>query len=208
MSHRLLILAGVLCALTTPLAAQVHGPTDRPQQGGAAGVDTRGLQLGIGLNGSSLSAQDFMPETESGGGLFFRIGYGITPRLTVFAGAAGASMNDGEYGLGQVDVGARGYFPGASRWVPFVEGALTARALIFDKADLGTADDLEIFGGGFTLGGGIDFYARSSLSLGAALAWTFGEFTEAKMGDRRESLGDDAFNAGTARFNLGLTWWP
>lgn len=189
-----------VAAANTPVMAQVPGaPTP---------ADTEGFQIGLGLNGSAIQSDDLSDETESGGGLFFRIGYGFTPSLTVFAGGAGASMNDGEYGLGQFDLGLRLHFPRGSSWVPFVEGAVTGRALVIDSSDLGTQDDLEVSGIGFTGGGGLDYYLNRSLSLGVELAWTFGDFTDAKMGGESVDLGDESFGATTSRFNLGLTWWP
>jgi hypothetical protein len=195
----------LLLLLVSVASAQVYSPTEAAHDASSApsAVDTKGFQLGIGLNGSSLRAEN--SDTESGAGFHVRLGYGVSRNITLFFGGAGASMNDDEYSLGQADLGIRGYFPGKSRWVPFLEGAVTGRALVID---VGYNDNLEVTGTGFTAGGGVDYYVSRSVGLGVHLNYTFGEFTDAKMGKERASLGNDSFSATGARFNMGLTWWP
>jgi hypothetical protein len=198
-------LALTLLLLSTAVSAQVYAPTESSHGGSNAPLiaDTKGFHVGLGLNGSALRKES--SDTENGAGFHFRLGYGISRNITVFFGGAGANMNDAEYGMGQADLGIRGYFPRDSRWVPFVEGAFTGRALIMD---IGHSDDFEISGNGFTAGGGVDYYVSRGFSIGLNLNWTFGEFTDAKMGTERVSLGNDSFSATSARFNIGLTWWP
>jgi hypothetical protein len=195
----------LLFIMTAAASAQVYAPTEATHGGSNTPVtaDTKGFHLGLGLNGSAIKSDN--SDTESGGGFHFRIGYGITRNVTLFFGGAGASMNDAEYSMGQADLGIRGYFPGNGRWVPFVEGAFTGRALVMD---VGYNDNLEFTGAGFTAGGGVDYYVSRSLGIGVNLNWTFGEFTDAKMGSEKASLGSDAFSATSTRFNIGLTWWP
>lgn len=199
-----LILLGLVAS---PLSAQVYAPTSQPHAGSPVQgvVDTRGFHLGIGLNGSAIRAEDLSTNTESGGGIHLKLGYGVSPNVSLFAAGIAASMEGGDYSLGQFDLGVRGYFPGSSRWVPSVEGAVTGRAMVID---IGMNDDLELTGVGFTFGGGVDYYVAPSASLGVNLGWTVGKFTDAKMGSESGSLGNDSFSALSTRFNVGLTWWP
>lgn len=209
MSHRLSavvvpILAGL--ALAGSAGAQVYNPTENPRSGSAPSgtTDTNGFHIGFGLNGSAIQLDESSSDTETGGGLHLRLGYGLNPNITLFLGAAGASMNEGEYSLGQADLGVRAYFPGSSAWVPFIEGAFTGRALTIESG----RSELDVTGSAWTAGAGIDFYVSPAVSLGLALEYTFGDFTEASMDGRTIDLGSDAFGAQTTRFNLGLTWWP
>lgn len=213
MSHRSIagaVLVLALHALSQPAGAQVYNPTENPRTSSSpsGSVDTNGFNLGFGLNGSAIRADDISTETESGGGFHLRLGYGVSRSVTLLFGVAGASMNEGEYSLGQADLGARLYFPGSSSWVPFVEGAFTGRALTMDASVFGGTSDLDVTGVGFTGGAGIDYYVSQAVSLGLGLAYTFGDFTEASMGGETYDLGSDAFSAQTTRFNLGVTWWP
>lgn len=197
----------LLVLAAAPLNAQVYAPTSQPHDASSAErwVDTRGFHIGLGLNGSAIRADELSSNTESGGGMHVKLGYGVSSKVSLFAAVMGASMEGGDYSLGQFDLGVRGYFPGSSRWVPSLEGALTGRAMV---VDVGMSDDLEVTGVGFTVGGGIDYYVAPSASLGANLGWTVGKFTDAKLGDTSASLGSESFSALTTRFNIGLTWWP
>ncbi len=155
-----------------------------------------------------LAADGLAPDAENGPGFNFRIGYGFTPSVTLFFGATGASMNEGDYQMGHADLGVRAYFPRSSRFVPFIEGAITGRALVVDGYYFDSPDNFELTGIGFTGGAGVDYYVSSAFSLGLELTYTVGAFSEASMGGVSVELGDEAFDAQSARFNLGFSWWP
>ena len=196
--------------LAPPLAAQGMPGARDPR------VNTSGFFLGLGLGISSLESDDLTDGTESGGGLALALGYGFTPRFTLLLEAAAASL-DAEEGeevaLGHFDIGARYHFlMQRRRVVPFVEVAFTGRALLQEDAIVVTDEgdsfegDLEISGGGFTVGGGVLYYLNPRWALTGTLKFTGGEFSEVKVG--RVSVSGFELDASTTRLFLGANWYP
>ena len=67
-----------------------------------------------------------------------------------------------------VDVGVRYNFANSlRRWVPFVEGAIGARAVQVDDARVNgdSVGELNFSGGAFSLGGGVSFFATEELAI-------------------------------------------
>jgi hypothetical protein len=70
---RTLVIAAVATAVATaPAAAQ------GPQESWPMDYKTSGLALGLSLNGTAATFEEG-DETDSGGGIGFRLGYGFTP---------------------------------------------------------------------------------------------------------------------------------
>jgi len=170
----------------SPLAAQ--NPT--PQ----------GFHLGAHLNGSSLQFTD-QSTTDSGGGMGFRLGWGFNPNFTVFFGADGASMEGGEYTLGQGDLGVRYHFASETRrGAPYLDGSFSywlAETLEFGPK-------VEIGGPAITLGGGYLHFFSSSVAFDVGLRLGFGRFDEVRSGNLTVGIDEPAR---TARFNLGISWF-
>ena len=203
----------VACAATlvaAPLAAQSSA-----QPTSARSSITSGFFLGLNFSGSSLRFDGDGSEAESGSGVGFQLGWGITPRFALFTDVNGAAMNtDGaQYGLGHFDLGMRYSFARAtSRWVPFLEGAVSARAVVQEDVEFVDGNgnpytaDMAMSGPGYTLGGGVQYHLAPNWALGTSLKWTKGEFTSVQV----DNVTVDGFelDATSTRFNLGLTWYP
>jgi hypothetical protein len=169
----------------------------------------------LGLTGAAIEIEDLSEETESGGGMALRLGYGFTPRFAMFVegNAAALEAERGDIGLGHFDIGARYHFANAARpWVPFLEAALTGRALL--QEDWVLTDDegeivegeLELSGAGFSFGGGVLYFFDPRVALNADLKWTVGEFDEVRIGN--VSVSGFELDGTSTRLNVGVHWFP
>lgn len=178
----------------------------------APASSSKGFFLGGHLNGSSVTADDLSEDARSGGGAGLHLGWGFTPRLALFSELTVASLDDeegGTVGFGHFDIGVRYAFTSPTRrLVPSIEAAITGRSLAQDDSDLGdgTTGDVSLSGAGFTIGGGVQYYVRPTVALGAAIKWTGGKFSKAEV-DGTE-IDDLDIDATSARFNIGVTWYP
>jgi opacity protein-like surface antigen len=193
-------IAATLAALalsTAPVAAQTP-----------AASSTKGFFIGAHLNGSSIEVdEEEFEDDANGGGLGFQLGYGLTPQFALFVDGTAAQLED-EVMLGHIDLGVRYAFTSPTRrWVPSVEAAFTGRVLSQDDADIeGETADLEVSGGGFTFGIGLQYYTSPSLAFGAGFKWTGGEFSSVKVDN--VTIEGFEIDATSTRFNVGVTWFP
>jgi len=195
-----LSLLAALASTTAPLAGQKS--------------TTRGLNLGVHLQGASLSVED--ADSDGGGGLGFRIGYGINRIITLYLEADGVSVDSknadlfqGTWTLGHADLGARFHFANTLRsWVPYLEVAVGARGASIDDAEADGEElgDVSFSGGSFSFGGGIYAYFSRTLALDVGLKVSGGEFTEVDLGPI--SLNNLDIDANSTRFKVGIVWWP
>jgi hypothetical protein len=165
--------------------------------------NARGFMLNGHLNGSALSVEG--ENTESGGGLGLKLGYGFTDAIAIVAALDGAIINgeDGDdYALGHFDLGLQFNLLGpASAFRPYALIAFSSRAAIMDV----DGDDLNLTGTGPTFGGGFRYFFRPALAVDVALSLTGGGFSEAEFKGQTEELDVDARSS---RFNVGLSWQP
>lgn len=162
--------------------------------------NTRGLHLGASLNGSAQQVDG--ADTESGGGIGLRLGYGFSPLVTLYIASEGAWFSEHEYALGHGDLGLRFNFASADNKLrPYLDVAASGRAM---------QDEIyQISGFGGTLGGGLQYFLSTPLALDLGLKWTFGSYTTVKERDSGTSVSaDDGIDASSARFNIGLSWYP
>jgi Outer membrane protein beta-barrel domain len=191
-------LAGALC---TSAAAQV-APASRS--------NTAGPHLGVFLNGSAVRVED-SDVVESGAGLGVHLGYGFGQNLSVFARVDAASIQPegagDNYGLAHADLGVRYSFGAPSAaFRPFLQGAVSGRAVSFDMGSEGT---LDARGAGISAGGGLEYFVSRSVAIEAGLSVSFGELTEGRVGGSDwVNLDNDAINITTSRFDIGLSWHP
>ena len=172
--------------------------------------NTTGVYLNAHLSGTSIT-YDFDnagEETNSGGGLGVQIGYGFSPLVTLFLGANGSGMEteDGDsYALSHVDVGVRFNFgAGRRQLVPYADLAATFRQATFEFEN-GT--EIDVSGGGGTLGGGLAYFLSPTIALDLGLQLTFGTFSDVSVGGIDINNQID-ISAGSGRLALGLTWYP
>lgn len=196
--------------MTTALAMAVGTATAAQAQQST----TRGFNLGFHLQGSSLTVEG--GDANGGGGAGLRFGYGFNRIFTLYLqldGSAvdveGAEALPGDWTMGHVDLGARFHFANAlSRWIPFLEAAVGVRAVSVDNTVIegNDVEDLSFNGASFTAGGGLAFYLKETVALESDVMFTFGEFTEIEVG--AISVGNLDIDATSARFSLGVVWWP
>jgi hypothetical protein len=174
---------------------------------------TRGFNLGIHVSAASLEV-DNERSNAGGGGIW--VGYGLNRTILIFAQADGAEFDvndasvEGKWTMGHGDLGVRFHFANSLRsWVPYLQTSITGRIVSVKDGVLNNVaqtETIELRGAGLTLGGGIVFYFNETLGLDLQLLWTGGKFTDLKVGDVTVSGGD--LDAQSARFNIGLSWWP
>lgn len=175
---------------------------------------TRGLNLGFYLEAASLSVEG--SEGESGGGAGFRVGYGLNRIFSLYFEADGVSVESqnaerfqGTWTLGHADLGTRIHFANSLRsWVPYLDVAVGGRwASVKDVEVNGqSGGDVSISGGSFSFGGGLSAYLKETLALDVGLKFSTGEFNEIRIGAL--SINNLDVDAKSARFRVGLVWWP
>ncbi len=155
--------------------------------------------------------EDNFDESDEGGSLNLRVGYGISRVVTLFAGASGSRMDgenngliDDDYGFGVGEIGARFHF-GAERraLVPYLEVGLQGAAATYED-DF----DLEFRGGALGLGGGLAYYVSEPLALDVGLRFAGGAFDEVDLGGVAFDLDEDDFGFGVSRLTFGISWYP
>jgi opacity protein-like surface antigen len=199
--------AGILLAVPAAAIAQQAATPVRAK--------TEKLMLSFALGGVSLSSDEFEDDPESGGGFSAQLGWGFTRRFTLLVDASAGVLDsdDEEFVLIHFDLLGRFNFANPQRpLVPFIEGGLTARVagqddIVIVDEDGGSQEvDLEISGGGFTFGGGLQYHVAPSVSFGASLRFTVGEFSTVKINN--VSVDGFELDANSTRLNIGVTWWP
>jgi hypothetical protein len=182
----------------------------------AQGVDaqtrsgTSKFFLTFGVNGTSIDSED-LNQDKAGPGLHIGGGYGFSSRFAVFLDAAGASIDGGDddYILSHVDLGLRFHFGDRTKaFIPYIEGAFTGRSAALDDQNIDGNDDIdvEISGGGFTVGGGLLYFFNPRWAFNAHLKWTTGEFSRVRV--ENVSIDNLDFDAKTLRVGVGLSWFP
>jgi opacity protein-like surface antigen len=171
---------------------------------------TKGLHFGLALNGSSIQLTgdelESDIEPESGSGINLTAGYGFNPQLGILLSVAGASIDDSGdgYALGQADIAGRFSFANPSRaFVPYVELGFAGLSLQDDLE----GENLEFQGAGFSGAAGLNYFFSPKLALDLNLRYTMGEFNTFKLGGQSVS-NDDGVELSTARFNVGVSWFP
>lgn len=200
----LAVCVGSVCPLRALAAQQVSAPR----------ANTEKLMLSLGLGGASIDSDDLEKERESGGGFSAQLGWGFTRLFTLLVGASGAAMgpDDDQFVLVHFDLLGRFNFTKPDRaWVSFVEGGISARVAGQDNSVvIGTGGpqevDLEISGGGLTVGGGVEYFVAPAWALGANLRWTVGEFSTVKFNN--VSVDGFELDAKSTRLTFGVSWHP
>ena len=168
--------------------------------------------------GMSMAAEN-SDTIESGGGGGFRIGWGLTRRVTVFVGMDYGRIEteepnlDGAYRATFGDVGLIYNFRDGKSFRPYFEGAVTSRTLKATYTDTITVPTFEVRklaidteGLAFSFGGGMNYYFTQIWAFNVGLNYSIGRFRDFDVGgDRAEKT---AFSASGARFHLGVTLYP
>lgn len=186
------------------------------QQQAAAGIrrsNTSKLFVEIAANGGAISVDDVTDGTVSGGGVTFRIGYGLSPTLALFLDASGSSIEgDANYLVGQVDLGVRYHFAAPARAVvPFLEASLTGLSITpEDQASLNDEGkwlgSVDYWGSGFSVGGGVLYFVSPRFALNAGARLTRARMTEVTL--NRVTVSGLDLDAPVSRITLGVAWFP
>lgn len=184
------------------------------QQAATPRAKTEKIMLSFAIGGASIESDEFESERESGGGFSAQLGWGFTRRFTLLADASGAVLgsDDEEFVLLHFDLLGRFHFVSPQRaLVPFIEGGISARIAGQDDIEVigenGSQQvDLEISGGGFTFGGGLQYHVAPAVALGASLRFTVGEFSTVKFNN--VSIEGFELDATSTRLMFGVTWRP
>jgi hypothetical protein len=171
--------------------------------------NTSKLFLTGGVNWTSIDSED-LEQDKGGPGLHFGVGYGFSSRFAAFIDVVGASIDNGDddYTLSHVDLGLRFHFANRSKsFIPYIEGAFTGRSAKLDEQNVNGNDDVdvEVSGGGFSLGGGLLYFFNPKWALNAHLKWTGGEFSRVRV--ENVTIDNLDFDATTVRLGIGLTWF-
>lgn len=170
------------------------------------------LTFGVNSGSTSIDADEEGFETKSGIGYGLSVGYDLLPALRITAGADLAKIDlksgDGDFGLTQLDLGARYSFLNVSqKFTPFMLGSLTNRTMAAD-VDMGAGEqELAISGLGYSVGGGVDYGFSPKLAFTGAVKYTMGSFSKAEV-DGEDAEGFEDIDASGMRLQLGLTWRP
>lgn len=230
------LLALALMLLAAPLVAQAQHNKhrshryDRHAASNTTGIFLQGHLVGAGLE---VETPGFGDLDGDGGGFGLKLGYGVTPLLTLYGGFDVAVMddfnpfalgvtrrpsfgddffqtvNDDEVGYFALDLGMQFNFGGGrNKLVPYADIALTYSGLAYEL-DGGFAGDIDytISGGGISLGGGLRYFIAPTVALDVSLKGTGAEFEDFTIEGDEVDLPFE-FDAGSARFGFGLTWYP
>lgn len=176
----------------------------------AQSPNTRSLFLQVALDGQSLNYnEDSFDETDDGGGLALRAGYGVSRVVTLYLGVSGARVDgetngviNSEYDWGAGELGARFNLLPSRRLSPYLDVALRGVAATDEETSL------EFRGGGVALGGGVAYFVSPTVALDAALRVGAGGFDEVQLGGLSAEIDPDDFGYGEGRLSLGLTVYP
>ena len=157
---------------------------------------------------------DVKTSTGLGGGV--QVGYMITPRLTAYAGFELAKQSidvvglDGDFGLSQLEAGARLSFPvRGSRVMPYLGAWVGRRRLstTIDDFDTGAQADFSLSGLAVGAGGGVQYFVSPKLALDGGLSVGVGKMGNIKVaGEKRNPPALD--NTTTTRLQFGANWYP
>ncbi|HEY0037556.1 MAG TPA: outer membrane beta-barrel protein [Longimicrobium sp.] len=165
---------------------------------------TSGFQFTVGLTG----AQSTIEEGESattGIGISLHAGYGITRRLSLFAGGTGTTMESGKYALAHVDLGGR-FLLSEAQLRPYLQAGWTGRLAREEIPEHFDDEVIQIRGAGPSVGAGVEYGVSPEAAVDVGLVYTGGDYTEGKITkDPWTDLGSDAFGARSLRFTVGVT---
>jgi Outer membrane protein beta-barrel domain len=196
-----LVVAAIVAALTA-----VHPMTHTAQaQAGLHRSKSAGFFLGGGFEGDGITTTSDNV-TESGSGASLVLGYGFSPRWSLYSEVSGASVNinggGGTYTLAHFDFGTRIHFRGGPNIVvPFLQFAIARRGMIEDVNGTSVSGS----GAGFSIGGGLNAHFTPAVAFSTAITWTAGKFDDFQVGT--QSINAGSVSATSARIHVGMVWF-
>jgi len=171
-----------------------------------------GLFVGLDMEADGVNthvAQGGIWTRELGGGGGLLLGYGFTPRWSLYSELSDAAIEQtggGTYSLEHLDVGARIHFRAGANVVPFAQFGFSGRRMIQHfPAYPGTSTTLSRSGGvGF--GAGVNIHFNPAFAISGSATWTAGNFEVYKVNNDR-AAGVNWY-AMSGRVHLGMVWFP
>lgn len=143
-----------------------------------------------------------------GGGL--RIGYGITELIEPYAGVDFTSMGKSKidassFGMMHIDAGIRVNLAGTINPVrPFVQAGYSfLKGTVNEVINGASYDDVEFYGGKPHVGGGLNYFLKTPISLFAEGIFTVGKKSKAKLNGAEVP---DEPDVTTFRINVGISF--
>jgi hypothetical protein len=171
--------------------------------------NTQGFMGNLHYSRTTLKSDEDGAETDQGNGFGARLGWGFSPAFTVYLGLNASKLiieedgADGDYGLGQFDLGVTYNFANSNRaLVPYLEVAVGTRAIAYSTA----GGDVTQAGTSFTFGGGINYFFSRSTALQVGLDFTGGKFENAELDG--DEIPDTDISASGGRLMVGFTFYP
>lgn len=202
------VMATVAAALSLSAAVAQAQATS----GSAGGMsNTRGLSLGVGLTGASVSTSESnTTTTESGAGFQIEGMYGINRRFAVGLDYARANIDAvdglGQYTLSHVGGIGRLFFRGDDKRArPYLEGAIMRREIAVDVTDGFDEATVKASSVGGGLGGGVQIFAKPTISFDISGQYGFGSFDEWKVDGMSVPVGE--ISATSFTFRLGARFY-
>jgi len=165
-----------------------------------------GFFIGLGYEGDASQVNQTGSPMESGNGGGLVLGYGFSPKWSMYGEGSGATMNTvdgGTYSLAHVDLGVRRHFrTGPNVVVPFIQFGLSARA-VSQTID---GSNVTGSGGGLSAGAGLNAHFTPSFAFSAEATWAFGNFDNWQVDN--STVSTDALNVLTTRVHVGVVWFP
>ena len=199
------------CRVVVGMLIGVCAAAPSSAQLSAARSHSSGLFIGAELEGDGVSThvvQSSIWTREAGGGAGLVLGYGFTPRWSLYSELSDAAIEQdggGTYSLAHADLGARVHFrTGPNVVVPFVQFGFSGRSMI-QHFQAGTSTT-ESRSSGLGFGGGLNAHFSPAVAFSGSVTWSVGNFTAYKVnGQRVDGL---TWHATSGRMQLGMIWFP
>jgi hypothetical protein len=193
---------------SVPAASQPPAQTGPPTRS-----ESTGFFLGGGFEGVRISTNDSVFDSNSHGGVGggFEAGYGVSRLLAVYGAFSTAGINGeagtSNYSLKHYDVGTRIHFAAPPRrTVPFLQAGFSWRGVSQDFMVGSIAHTLEASGPGVSFGGGVNVHITPAIAVSTSGGWTLGHFTSYRVDNQEIAV--DSSNTTSARFHIGIVWFP
>ena len=179
-----------------------------------------GFFVGLGVEGDGVSshvAQSDIWTRAAGGGAGLLVGYGLTPRWSLYSDLSVASIDQnqyqgGRYSLRHIDAGVSVHFrTGPHAVVPFAQVGFSGRSMIqrfpqYTGNALTSVATVESRSAGVGFGGGLNAHFNPAFAFSGSVAWTIGNFNEYKQDGRR--VDGVPWHATSGRLRVGIVWFP